>query len=73
MVVTYHNGGKFQPHPRNSVAGQNGRALQASALSAWGGAAASVPIAQREFLKRARLCGLATVGRYESALEKQAA
>ncbi len=50
-----------------------GRALQASALSAWGGAAASVPSAQREFLKRARLCGLATLGRYESALEKQAA
>ena len=50
-----------------------GRALQQSALGAWGGAAASVASAQREFLKRARLNGLATVGRYESALEKQAA
>ena len=50
-----------------------GRALQQSALSAWGGAAASVASAQREFLKRARLNGLATAGRYESALEKQAA
>ena len=50
-----------------------GRALQQSALGAWGGAAASVASAQREFLKRARLNGLATAGRYESALEKQAA
>jgi len=50
-----------------------GRALQQSALAAWGGAAASVASAQREFLKRARLNGLATAGRYESALEKQAA
>ena len=50
-----------------------GRALQASALSAWGGAVASVAAAQREFLKRARLNGLATFGRYESTLEKQAA
>ena len=50
-----------------------GRALQASTLSAWRGAAASVATAQREFLKRARLNGLATLGRYESALEKQAA
>ena len=50
-----------------------GRALQQSALAAWAGAAAKVASGQREFLKRARLNGLATVGRYESALEKQAA
>ena len=50
-----------------------GRALQQSALGAWGGAAASVASAQAEFLKRARLNSLAAAGRYESALEKQAA
>ncbi len=50
-----------------------GRALQQSALSAWGGAAASVPAAQKEFLKRARLNSLAAKGKYEAALEKQAA
>ncbi len=50
-----------------------GRALQQSALATWGGAAASVASAQAEFLKRARLNSLAAGGRYESALEKQAA
>ena len=50
-----------------------GRALQSSALAAWGGAPGRVAAAQREFLKRARLNGLATQGKYESALEKQAA
>jgi fructose-bisphosphate aldolase class I len=50
-----------------------GRALQQSALSAWAGATATVASGQREFLKRAKLCGLASTGRYDSALEKQAA
>ena len=50
-----------------------GRALQASALTAWRGVAANVAAAQREFAKRARLNGLAAVGKYEPALEKQAA
>jgi fructose-bisphosphate aldolase, class I len=50
-----------------------GRALQATALAAWGGAAAHVATAQREFLKRARLNGLATRGKYDPALEQQAA
>ena len=50
-----------------------GRALQASALAAWGGNTAQVAAGQREFVKRARLNGLATQGRYEPALEKQAA
>jgi fructose-bisphosphate aldolase, class I len=50
-----------------------GRALQATALAAWGGAAAQVAAAQREFIKRARLNGLATQGRYDPGLEKQAA
>jgi fructose-bisphosphate aldolase class I len=50
-----------------------GRALQQTALATWAGASASVAAGQREFLKRARLCGLAAVGRYDSGLEKQAA
>jgi fructose-bisphosphate aldolase, class I len=50
-----------------------GRALQQSALAAWGGAAAGVAAAQHEFTKRARLNGLATLGKYDVALEKQAA
>jgi len=50
-----------------------GRALQQTALATWAGVAGNVAAAQREFVKRARLNGLATVGRYEPALEKQAA
>jgi fructose-bisphosphate aldolase class I len=50
-----------------------GRALQASALGAWAGQAAQVAAGQREFIKRARLNGLATLGKYDPALEKQAA
>ena len=50
-----------------------GRALQASALRVWQGAAANVAAAQREFAKRARLNSLATAGQYDPSLEKQAA
>ncbi len=50
-----------------------GRALQSTALAAWSGVAAQVATAQREFVKRARLNGLATQGKYDPALEKQAA
>ena len=50
-----------------------GRALQQTALATWAGIAGNVAAAQREFVKRARLNGLATAGRYETALEKQAA
>ena len=50
-----------------------GRALQASSLAAWGGKAANVAAGQREFFKRARLNGLARTGRYEAAMEKEAA
>jgi fructose-bisphosphate aldolase class I len=50
-----------------------GRALQQTALSTWSGAPGNLAAAQREFAKRARLNGLATRGRYEAALEKQAA
>jgi fructose-bisphosphate aldolase class I len=50
-----------------------GRALQSTALSTWGGKPENVAAGQREFIKRAKLNGLAAVGKYEPALEKQAA
>ena len=50
-----------------------GRALQASTLKAWGGQAAHVAAAQREFHKRARLNGLARQGAYQPAMEQEAA
>jgi fructose-bisphosphate aldolase class I len=50
-----------------------GRALQDTALKAWGGAAANFTAGQKEFAKRAKLNGLATTGRYTPDLEKQAA
>ena len=50
-----------------------GRALQDTALTAWGGASASVAAAQKELLRRAKLNGLATTGAYAPAMEDQAA
>jgi fructose-bisphosphate aldolase class I len=50
-----------------------GRALQDTALKTWGGAAAHFSAAQREFAKRAKLNGLATLGRYTAEMESQAA
>ena len=50
-----------------------GRALQDSALRAWGGVAANFASAQKEFAKRAKLNGLATLGRYTAEMESQAA
>jgi fructose-bisphosphate aldolase class I len=50
-----------------------GRALQDSTLKTWGGAATSFAAAQKEFIKRAKLNGLATTGRYSAELENQAA
>ncbi len=50
-----------------------GRALQDTALKDWGGTAGGLAAGQRELAKRARLNGLATLGRYEAALESQAA
>ena len=50
-----------------------GRALQDDALRAWGGAAANVAAGQKQFGKRARLNGLATLGRYTAEMESQAA
>ncbi len=50
-----------------------GRALQDTALKAWGGAAGNFGAGQKEFAKRAKLNGLATTGRYTPDLEQQAA
>ncbi len=50
-----------------------GRALQDTALKAWGGTSTNVEAAQQEFSKRAKLNGLATTGRYAAAMESQAA
>jgi fructose-bisphosphate aldolase, class I len=50
-----------------------GRALQDTALKSWGGKDANFAAGQREFAKRAKLNALATSGRYQPALETQAA
>jgi fructose-bisphosphate aldolase class I len=50
-----------------------GRALQDQALKAWGGTAANFAAGQKAFAKRAKLNSLATTGRYQSAMESQAA
>lgn len=41
-----------------------GRALQSSTLETWGGKAENVAAAQAEFAKRAKMNGLATLGKY---------
>ena len=50
-----------------------GRALQDAALKGWGGTAAGYAVGQKEYLKRARLNGLASTGRYTPDLENKAA
>ena len=46
-----------------------GRALQQSALQAWKGDAGKVPAAQKAFLHRAHMNGLARTGEWSQALE----
>jgi fructose-bisphosphate aldolase class I len=50
-----------------------GRALQDTALTAWGGLSGNVAAAQKELVRRLKLNGLATTGAYASAMEGQAA
>ena len=50
-----------------------GRALQDTALKAWGGRPDGFAAGQREFAHRARLNGLAATGRYTPDMEKRAA
>ncbi len=49
-----------------------GRALQQPALKAWKGATANVAAAQAALSHRARMNGLASLGRYAAELERQA-
>ncbi len=49
-----------------------GRALQAAALKTWGGSSAKVAAAQVAQIHRARMNGLAAMGKYSAALEKSA-
>jgi fructose-bisphosphate aldolase class I len=49
-----------------------GRALQAAALKAWSGKAENVAAAQRAFSHRAKMNGLAALGKWEAGLEKAA-
>ncbi len=49
-----------------------GRALQAAALKGWGGRSENVAAAQRAFAHRAKMNGLASMGKWQPALEKAA-
>jgi fructose-bisphosphate aldolase class I len=50
-----------------------GRALQAAPQKAWAGRKENVAAAQRAFAHRARMNGLAALGKWTAALEKEAA
>jgi fructose-bisphosphate aldolase class I len=50
-----------------------GRALQAAPQKAWSGKKDNVPAAQRAFAHRARMNGLASLGKWAQVLEKEAA
>jgi fructose-bisphosphate aldolase, class I len=60
------------PHPWQ-LSFSYGRALQAPALKAWGGAAENVEAAQRAYLHRARMNGLARSGAYSPEMEEAVA
>ena len=49
-----------------------GRALQAAAIMAWGGKSENVAAGQRAFSHRARMNGLAALGKWEQKLDKAA-
>ena len=63
---------KLGPLPWN-LTFSYGRALQETALKAWGGVASNFAVGQKEFAKRARLNALATTGQYTPELEREAA
>ena len=50
-----------------------GRALQADALTAWGGKPENMRAGQAEFANRVKMNGLAAMGGYQQDMEKQAA
>jgi len=49
-----------------------GRALQAAALSAWGGKKENVAAGQRAFTHRAKMNGLAATGKWNAQIEQAA-
>jgi fructose-bisphosphate aldolase class I len=49
-----------------------GRALQAAPLKAWAGKAENIEAGQKAFLHRARMNGLAQLGKWSEELEKAA-
>jgi len=49
-----------------------GRALQASALKAWGGRSENVAAGQRAFTHRAKMNALASLGKWDRSLEQAA-
>jgi fructose-bisphosphate aldolase class I len=59
------------PHPWK-VSFSYGRALQASALKAWGGHEENVEAAQRVYYHRAKMNSAAETGAYAPELEKEA-
>ncbi len=59
------------PHPW-AVTFSYGRALQSAALKTWGGKAENVAAGQRAFSHRAKLTGLAALGKWDKSLEKAA-
>ncbi len=58
-----------EPNPPWALSFSYGRALQASALKAWGGKDDNIDGAQRAYRHRARLNGAAVRGKYEVSLE----
>jgi fructose-bisphosphate aldolase, class I len=62
---------KLGPHPWE-LSFSYGRALQASALQAWGGKAENLPTGAKAFAHRARMNHLARSGAYRPALESEA-
>src|SRR5262249_54912841 len=59
------------PHPWK-LTFSYGRALQAAVIKAWKGKSENVAAAQKAFNHRARMNGLAALGKWEAKLEKAA-
>jgi fructose-bisphosphate aldolase class I len=84
--IAFLSGGQSSPEATNHLSLMNklgplpwtltfsyGRALQDTALKAWGGQAGNFGAGQKEFAKRAKLNSLACTGRYAASMESQAA
>jgi fructose-bisphosphate aldolase class I len=84
--IAYHSGGRSDELATAHLSRMNqignfpwsmtfsyGRALQAAPQKAWSGKADNVPAAQAAFLHRARMNGLASLGKWSPEQEKAAA